>query len=366
MEHRVTSQCFIFLVMDIEDLATVMVLAPEVFDDEDVLLLLLAESELPEPVHYKYDRFRADTISDEEFRLYFRFKKKHIKELRQGLGLQDFYRSETNLTWTGDEGLCILLRRLTYPNRLCDLVPLFGRHQTELSVIINITLNEIHTRNRHRVMDVTQVWMDHAEYANAIRQKGAALTNCWGFLDGTQGHMCRPGVGQQSVFNGHKRIHSLKYQAVMCPDGMMPHFFGPIEGRRHDSALYYLSGLDQQLPGILDANNQSMCIYGDSAYALRRYLVTPFKGANISQIQHNFNKNMASVRVAVEWGFAKMSQIFAFLAFHHNQKVFLQPIAKYWIVGAILCNCHTCLYRSQTSKYFNLQPPALHDYLKKL
>ena len=350
---------FFLAEMEIEDIATVMLLAPDMFDDEE-----LAETEATEPVHYKYDRFDRNAVLDEKFKLHFRFEKEHILELKKGLGLHDFYRSESNLTWSGEEGLCILLRRFTYPNRLCDLVPFFGRHQTELSLIINVMLNEVYKKNKHRVTDITQHWMNHEDYAHAIHARGAALDNCWGFLDGTQGRMCRPCIGQQSVFNGHKRIHSLKYQALMCPDGMMPHFYGPIEGCRHDSALYYLSELDTQLPCIVGSNNQQLCIYGDSAYALRRYLVTPFKGANISALQHDFNKNMASVRVAVEWGFAKITQIFAFLAYHHNQKVFLQPIGKYWIVGTILCNCHSSLYRSQTSKYFDLQPPALQDYLK--
>ena len=243
-------------------------------------------------------------------------------------------------------------------------MPLFGRHQTELSVIVNVMLNEVFKQHRHRITDIQQDWIQHEEYAKAIHAKGAALKNCWGFLDGMQGRMCHPHIGQQSVFNGHKCIHSLKYQALMCPNGMLAHFYGPIEGRRHDSALYYMSNLDAQLPLIVDSNNQQLCIYGDSAYALRRYLITPFKGANITQVQHDFNKTMASHRVAVEWGFAKMTQIFAFLAFHHNQKVFLQPITKYWIVAAVLTNCHTCLYSSQTSKYFDVNPPDIEEYLK--
>lgn len=38
---------------------------------------------------------------------------------------------------SGIEALMILLRRLSYPNRWCDLVPLFGRAVPELSVIFS-------------------------------------------------------------------------------------------------------------------------------------------------------------------------------------------------------------------------------------
>ena len=37
----------------------------------------------------------------------------------------------------GLEALLILLRRLTYPNRLCDLCQLFGRPEPELSMIVH-------------------------------------------------------------------------------------------------------------------------------------------------------------------------------------------------------------------------------------
>ena len=38
---------------------------------------------------------------------------------------------------SGIEALMILLRRLSYPNRCCDLVPLFRRAVPELSVIFS-------------------------------------------------------------------------------------------------------------------------------------------------------------------------------------------------------------------------------------
>ena len=41
----------------------------------------------------------------------------------------------------GLEALLILLRRLTYPNRLCDLCQLFGRPEPELSMIVHEVTN---------------------------------------------------------------------------------------------------------------------------------------------------------------------------------------------------------------------------------
>ncbi|KAJ0400011.1 hypothetical protein ATCC90586_008117 [Pythium insidiosum] len=47
----------------------------------------------------------------------------------------------------------------------------------------------------------------------------------------------RPSKHQKEVYNGHKRKHSLKYQAVMAADGMFCDVFGPEAGRRHDMYL---------------------------------------------------------------------------------------------------------------------------------
>lgn len=47
---------------------------------------------------------------------------------------------------TGLEGLCILLRRLAYPNHLEDLEGIFGRSVSELSVITNFVWEFLYDR----------------------------------------------------------------------------------------------------------------------------------------------------------------------------------------------------------------------------
>ena len=78
-------------------------------------------------------------------------------------------------------------------------------------------------------------------YAEAIHRKGAALSNCWEFIDGTVCPICRPGEHQRVMYNGHKRIHALKYQSVTAPNGLIASLYEPVEGHRHDANL--LGGL---------------------------------------------------------------------------------------------------------------------------
>ena len=45
--------------------------------------------------------------------------------------------------------------------------------------------------------------------------KGAALENWFGFVDGTVGPIARPDENQIVVYNGHKRVHALKFQSLV-------------------------------------------------------------------------------------------------------------------------------------------------------
>ena len=347
--------------LNYEDLAAA--LAFDLLDPEDAAFLLLEDFETGQSPHRNYPRFHLSHNTDSEFLQFYRFERQHIKPLVRVLRLQDEYlHPQIGIKWTADEGLCMLLRRLSYPNRLIDMVPLFGRHVSELSIIINAMANEIYHLHKEKVTNIHQPWVNFDQYSNVISQKGAYLSNIWGFLDGTQLKICRPSIGQESAYNGHKRQHSLKFQSVMLPNGIISHFFGPIEGRRHDSAMYFASGLDVQAAQVYDSSPNQLALYADSAYAFRCYLITPFKGARLSNVQHKFNNNMSKVRTSVEWGFGKISGVFAFLDFHRNLKVYLQPVGKLMYTGAILANVHTCLYSSQTSKYFGLEPPTLEQY----
>ena len=57
--------------------------------------------------------------------------------LAEALSLPETYTGIQRTKATGMEALMVMLRRLTYPNRWCDLVPLFARSEYELSIIFN-------------------------------------------------------------------------------------------------------------------------------------------------------------------------------------------------------------------------------------
>ena len=139
--------------------------------------------------------------------------------------------------------------------------------------------------------------------------------------------------------------------------------YGPIAGRRHDAYMLRMSGLENKLATITKPDSSPYIIYGDPAYGQSRTILTPYRGCQLTTQQQDFNKAMSSVRVSVEWTLGKIVNYFSYLDFKRSNKVLLQPVGKYYLVAALLTNCHTCLYGSQTSTFFSLDPPSLETYL---
>ncbi|KAK5648198.1 hypothetical protein RI129_003090 [Pyrocoelia pectoralis] len=254
---------------------------------------------------------------------------------------------------------------------LVDLQPLFGFSATIISKTCNEMLSLIYRNKEHLLNNLSQVpylnLIKLRHYSQAIREGGCPLQNCWGFIDGTARPICRPSINQQNYYSGHKRTHCVKYQSVICPDGLIISLKGAYEGRRHDAGIFRESGLYQELEEnvVFVGAGERFVLYGDQAYGLQELLIRPYTEheIGIDQLRQDFNNHMRVLRVSVEWGFGKILQLFAFLDFKKNQKLLLQNVEAMYKVGMILTNCHTCLYGSETSAYFNVDPPALEEYL---
>ena len=61
-----------------------------------------------------------------------------------------------------------------------------------------------------------------------------------------------------------------------------------------------------------DPNGNILSLYGDPAYPFSPHLLCPFKGANLSRQEMDFNRAMSSVRLSVEWLFGEIVNTFKF------------------------------------------------------
>ena len=218
----------------LRDVRNSLIIAHEqgLLSDEELLLLLEEDSSKnPEFSHEKYARFSIERIEEPESMSEFRVEKKDLPQLADALRLPDTFHCNQRTTAEKLEGLCILLRRMSFPCRYSDMLARFGRPVPELSMISNTVMNYIYDIHGHKLCQWNHDILNPAyfdTYTDAISNKGAALQNCFGFINGTIRPICRPSQEQRIMFNGHKRVHSLKFQSVALPNGLIANLFGPV------------------------------------------------------------------------------------------------------------------------------------------
>ena len=150
----------------------------------------------------------------------FRFDKEHVSRLQRALRLPEIRNIKHASPCSGLEALCVLLKWLAYPVRYCDMVPLFRQQVPELGKITHYVSNHIYENHSFRLQNWNQPFLSPQclqLYCNAIHSKGAPLSNCFGFVDGTVRPICRPRKNQRIMFDGHKRMHGINFQSVCHP-----------------------------------------------------------------------------------------------------------------------------------------------------
>ena len=108
---------------------------------------------------------------------------------------------------------------------------MFGRSVPELSEIVSEVSGHIFNTHGYLLRTLNQPWLQPDQlqrFADAVYSKGAALKNCWGFIDGTVRPISRRGEHQRVMYNGHKRVHAIKFQSVVVPNGLIANLYGPV------------------------------------------------------------------------------------------------------------------------------------------
>ena len=89
------------------------------------------------------------------------------------------------------------------------------------------------------------------------------------------------------IYNGHKRIHTLTFQSVAAPNGLIANLFGPAEGCKHDT-------------GSVTNLSSSTTVFSQSKWTTLSFLIdpnlkVPFKSNNLTPLQKQYNKAMSEV-----------------------------------------------------------------------
>ena len=123
----------------------------------------------------------------------------------------------------GVEGLCMILKQMSFPCCYSDMIYRFRQPAPILSMVTNQVEEYIYQAQGHKLTQWNNLLLNPAtpqRYAVAIARKGAPLENCSGFVF-TVRPICRPNENQSTVYNGHKRVHALKFQSLTTPNGLI-------------------------------------------------------------------------------------------------------------------------------------------------
>ena len=164
------------------------------------------------------------------------------------------------------------------------------------------------------------------------------------------------------LYNGHKRIHAIKFQSIAAPNGMNANLYGPVKGKRHDRGMLAMSGLLPQLElHARTSNGNPLCVYGEPAYPLRVQLQGAFQ-RELKPATERLQSSYESSAYLSGMGFWRYSQLFCIFELQKNLKKQLSAVGKINSVCPLLTNAHKCLYKSMFFSYFSIEPPQLDEH----
>lgn len=122
-----------------------------------------------------------------------------------------------------------------------------------------------------------------------------------GCIDGTYISIRTPAHKVKSTYINRHDTSSITLQAICDNNKMFLDVFTGPPSKIHDARIYKLSFISKKLKDICE---NKWHILGDSAYPLKKWLLTPFKNyGNLSIAQRHYNYRFSATRVKIENSF---------------------------------------------------------------
>ncbi|CAC5378764.1 HARBI1 [Mytilus coruscus] len=270
------------------------------------------------PPRPRKDRVFRGTIShltnlnDDELRRRYRFGKDSIAYLCNLL--QDRLSRHTNkaTALTVEQQVCIALRFYASGSFLQVIGDTLGYDKGTVSRVVS---------------DVTDALID----IKMILQ--CNFPNVLGCIDCTHVRIQAPSDDEPSYVN-RKGYHSINVQAVCDFEGRFTNIFANWPGSTHDSHIFNTSTLSNYLQtnhrGLIDG-----VILGDSGYACRPFLLTPYANPT-ERHQQRFNGCHASTRSVIERTFGILKRRFHVL--HSEVRMKPEKVCRIFCACAVLHN----------------------------
>ncbi|KAJ7193701.1 hypothetical protein GGX14DRAFT_378724, partial [Mycena pura] len=147
----------------------------------------------------------------------FRWLSAHkLERLVEAMDIPDPFKTSSGYVFSAIEALCLLLARFKTAGDIYDLTMHYNRGATAVGDVVNELAMVIDERWKHLLDFDTAASGKNIflQYAEAIHEAGAPLDSIRGFIECTIRAICRPSRWQRQAYNGHKKYHAIKYQAV--------------------------------------------------------------------------------------------------------------------------------------------------------
>jgi hypothetical protein len=338
--------------------------------------------EIPVYIRFAGERLRIDSasIEDEKIEVDYRFKTRaQIRTFYECI-LAVFVIPEVGYRFHGEELLLLALERCATGARYVDFQEKYHVYHGTICRGINYFAKWMNEKWGYLLRDNFAFWKRHLRASNlAIKEKLFTKYNfncnerlgedfiVAMFIDCTIIPTCRPGGGpmapgpdaprypyliQEAYYNGWKKAHGIKKQAIGLANGMAFQVSEGYSCRRHDLHLLGESDVDDRLFDLTlrDASSEQYTCFGDSAYQLHR------DGDEYS----DYNKAMNGCRELIEWMFRDLCQYWKKNAFKlllgfekaDNLIDLCFNFGNAWNA----MNCNLC------SQWFECRPPSIYDY----
>ena len=192
---------------------------------------------------------------------------------------------------------------------LYDLVQNFDKSLAAIFEIVNELSTFLTERWSHLMGLNTNGILPHdhlQSYTDTIHDSSAPLDLVWGFIDCTLRQLCCPIHHQGIVYSGYKKYHAPKYQAVVLPNSMFGHVYGPIEGCHNDGWLLQESAIldwcwEHTYTTTDNGHWKPLQVFGDPAYSLSEHILSLFSGGGDRMPEEQaWNIAMSAVWIEVE------------------------------------------------------------------
>ena len=121
------------------------------------------------------------------------------------------------------------------------------------------------------------------------------------------------------MYNGQKRVHGIKLQSVVTPNGLIANLCGPFEGKRHGSGMLHESRLLNELHQVAFHNGQPLFIWRFSI-SLGVHLQAAYRNINLTPQMTLHNKATSDIQVSIEQLFGNICNYFKFINFKKQMK----------------------------------------------